>query len=121
VCFFCYDSEPRYGYVFIGFDTLENNIRCALELQRHSVERRKQNLTGRITWEWAKHQLKTPVLDPFNTNSGDFAYREYAEADFPAWRALAESGDYPRGADHEDDYLESNGRLVLWRTAERLL
>src|SRR6185369_4049867 len=37
------------------------------------------------------------------------------------WRDLAESRDYPHGAEHEDDYLASNARLVMWRVAERLV
>ena len=84
ICFFCYDSEPRYGYVFIGFDTLENNVRSAMGLQRFAVDNRERNLQGALTWQWAQYQLSTPVLQPFLTNSGDFAYREYAQVDFPA-------------------------------------
>jgi hypothetical protein len=34
---------------------------------------------------------------------------------------LAEKGDYPKKAAHEDDCLESNARLVMWRVAEPLV
>ncbi len=29
ICFFAFDSRPRYGYVLIAFDTLANNIGTA--------------------------------------------------------------------------------------------
>jgi hypothetical protein len=120
-CFFFDCDEPRYGRVSISLDTPENNIRAVKELEKYAVERRSSNLRGKITWEWAKYQLCTPLLSPFNTNSGDFEFPEYAEVEFPAWAKLAEKGDYPKGAEHEDDYLESNARLVMWRVAEQLI
>jgi hypothetical protein len=119
-CFFFDCDEPRYGHLSISLDTPENNVRAVKELERYAVESRAKNLRGKITWEWAKYQLSTPVLSPFNTNSGDFEFPEFAEVEFPAWVKLAEKGNYPKGAEHEDDYLESNARLVMWRVAERL-
>jgi hypothetical protein len=122
VCSFFFDcDEPRYGHLSISLDTPENNLRAVKELEGYAVESRAKNLRGKITWEWAKYQLSTPVLSPFNTNSGDFEFPEYAEVEFPAWVKLAEKGDYPNGAEHEDDYLESNARLVMWRVAEQLV
>ena len=120
-CFFFDCDEPRYGHLSISLDTPENNVRAVKELEAHAVESRAENLRGKITWEWAKYQLSTPVLSPFNTNSGDFEFPEYAEVEFPAWVRLAEEGNYPRRAEHEDDYLESNARLVMWRVAEQLV
>lgn len=120
-CFFFDCDDPRYGHLSISLDTPENNIRSVKELENFAVEQRAKNLRGPITWEWAKHQLRTPVLSPFNTDSGDFKFQQYAEVDFPTWVELAESGNYPKGAEHEDDYLESNARLVIWRVAEQLV
>jgi hypothetical protein len=120
-CFFFDCDEPRYGQLSISLDTPENNIRTAKELEQFAIESRRASLRGKLTWQWAKHQLSTPVLSPFNTNSGDFEFPEYAEVEFPAWVRLAEKGNYPKGAEHEDDYLESNARLVMWRVAERLV
>jgi hypothetical protein len=121
VCFFKFDSEPRYGYVLIGFDTLENNIRWAKKLEQTAVDRRRQRLTRPDSWKSAKYYLKSPRLQAFNTNSASFAFHEFARVSFPDWRELAEGGGYPIGLAHEDDYLESNVRLVLWRVAERLV
>jgi hypothetical protein len=119
-CFFDCDS-PQYGHLSISFDTAANNARVVKDLERYAIEKRAEYLRGKLTWQWAKHQLGTPVLSPFNTNGGDFEFREFAEVKFPAWVELAEKGDYPKGAAHEDDYLESNARLVMWRVVEQLV
>jgi hypothetical protein len=37
------------------------------------------------------------------------------------WNASEEQRYYPIGLAHQDDFLESNVRLVLWRVAERLV
>jgi hypothetical protein len=121
VCFFQLDSEPRYGYVLIGFDTLENNIRTVKKSEQTAIANRRRTLTRPESWKSAKYSLKTPRLAAFNTNSGNFAFPEYAQVSFPDWRKLAEEGGYPVGLAHQDDYLESNVRLVLWRVAERLV
>ena len=120
-CFFFDCDEPRYGHLSISLDTLENNIRSAKELERFAIKNRRKNLRGKLTWQWAKYQIATPVLSPFNTDSGDFAFPEFTEVSFPTWVKLAERGGYPKGDEHEDDYLESNARLVMWRVAEKLV
>lgn len=120
-CLFFDCDEPRYGHLFISLDTLENNIRSVKEQERFAIESRQENLRGKLNWQWAKYQLSTPLLSPFNTNSGDFAYPEFAEVQFPDWVKLAQKGKYPKGAAEEDDYLESNARLVMWRVTEKLV
>jgi hypothetical protein len=121
VCFFAFDTEPRYGYVLIGLDTLVNNVRSVKQCESFALGQREKMLRRADAWQHAKYFLRTPVLAAFNTNSGDFAYSQYDRVEFPEWREAAERGDYPTGPDHADDYLESNGRLVLWRVAERLV
>jgi hypothetical protein len=121
VCCFFFDCDaPRYGHLSISLDTQANNLRTAKDLERYAIESRAKWLRGTLTWQWAKHQLRSPRLSPFNTNSGDFEFQRYAEVEFPAWVQLAEEG-YPKGAEHEDDYLESNARLVMWRVAEQMV
>ena len=46
------------------------------ELERHAIESRAKYLRGKLTWPWARYQLSTPALSPFNTNSGDFEFLE---------------------------------------------
>jgi hypothetical protein len=120
-CFFFDCDEPRYGLLSISLDTPEENIRAVKEMERFAIESRRKYLRSKGAWRWAKHQVSTPVLSPFNTNSGDFEFPEYADVEFPAWVKLAAKGNYPKGVEHEDDYLESNARLVMWRVAERLV
>ena len=121
VCYFKFDSEPRYGYVLIGFDTLENNIRRAKKSEQTAIARRRTRLNRPDSWKSAKHCLRNPRLAAFNSNSANFAFPEYAQVSFPDWRELAQEGGYPVGLTHQDDYLESSVRLVLWRVAERLV
>jgi hypothetical protein len=121
ICFFAFDSEPRYGYVLICFDTLANNIRSAMRREEFAIKQRQRMLKREDAWESAKYFLNSPVLTPFNTNSGDFAFSQYAKVAFPEWRELHERGDYPESQPNQDDYLESSARLVLWRVAERLI
>jgi hypothetical protein len=120
-CFFFDCDEPRYGHLSISLDTLENNIRTVKEVEQFALESRSENLRGGIPWRRAKYQLNYPVISPFNTNSGDFEFTEYADLQFPAWVKLAAKGNYPKRVEGEDDYLESNARLVIWRVAEQLV
>ena len=120
-CFFFDCDDPQYGLVHISLDSLQNNMRSAKQLEQYAIESRDRNLKEKARWQSAKYYLMRPVLSPFNTNGGDFEFGCYRTVEFPAWRELAESNDFPRGAEHEDDYLESNARLVMWRVAERLI
>lgn len=122
VCSFFFDcDEPQYGRVWLSLDSLQHNMRQAMELEEYAVENRAENLIGEITWQWAEHQLCSPVLSPFNTESGDFEFLQFRKAAFPEWRKLAKSGDFPKGEEHDDDYLDSNVRLVVWRVVERMV
>src|SRR4051812_26225129 len=40
ICFFAFDTEPRYGYVLIAFDTLANNVRQAKAMEAFAIEQR---------------------------------------------------------------------------------
>jgi hypothetical protein len=120
-CFFFDCDDPRYGHISISLDTLQNNLESAKQLEQFAIENRETMLKEESAWRSARYQLGHPVISAFNTNSGDFEFVEFADVEFPAWEKLAEKGNYPKGADHEDDYLESNARLVMWRVAERLV
>ena len=116
-------STPSHvaGYVIIAFDTLVNNIATAQRLEEFAIGQRQMMLRQESAWQNAKYHLSSPVLSPFSTNSGGFTFPQYAEVQFPEWQRLAEQGGYAVGLPHEDDYLESNARLVLGRVAERLV
>jgi hypothetical protein len=121
LCFFAFDANPRYGEVLIALDTPENNIRSAKQLEQFAIEGRERMLSGEDGWQSAKYFLRTPVLEAFNTNMGDFAYQGYAKLKFHDWVDLAEEGGYPVGAEYQDDYVEGSARLVMWRVVKRLV
>ena len=120
-CYFAFDTDPKYGYILLCFDTRENSLRQAKEAERWAIDRRKEGLRHDWAWTWAGHQLQYPPLLPFGADSGGFKYIGYAEVDFPGWVAFAGSRNYPQGEEHHDDYLEGNMRIVMWKVAERLI
>ncbi len=121
ICFMSFDTDPIYGYVLLAFDTLENSIKSCRKREKFALETRIKNLTKDWSWTWAKFQLSSPVLNMFNTNAGDFKFQEFASIEFLEWQKLAESGKYPKGTENEDDYLESNVRILIWKVSERLI
>jgi hypothetical protein len=125
ICAMFFDSEPRYGYVVLAFDTFENSIRSAKEMENFAIKSRNRNLNDADAWCNARYQINTPVLSVFNTNSGDFVYPDYAEIEFKAWQRLVESKNYskkyPKRFDQDDDYLDGNVRILLWKVVERLI
>jgi hypothetical protein len=121
ICFFAFDSEPKYGYVMFALDTLQNNIGSAQQREPYTIKSRNNWLTDKRYWKQAKYYLCHPSVSVFNTNSGDFAYSQYAEVKFPEWESVARSGDYPKGEEHDDDYLDSNARILFWNVVQRLV
>jgi hypothetical protein len=120
-CFFFDCDEPQYGLVHVSLDSLQNNVRSVKQLEKYAIEKRDKELVATESWRWAKHLLTTPVLSPFNTDGGDFEFGCYTTVEFPAWRELAESKEFPQSAEHEDCYLASNARFVMWRVVEQLV
>lgn len=118
---FMYDSEPRYGYVYIGIDSVANNRRSAQHREQFAIQQQRKYLKKPTAWKYAKHHVNTPVLSPVEPDSGDFAFAEYAELSCPQWTALLQDADYPPPAEHEDDYLEGNVRLIFLRVIDRLV
>jgi hypothetical protein len=118
VCFFAFDSEPRYGYVIIAIDTLENSLALAQEAEELAVKQRRRVLSGPHGWRVATDAMSSPRLGVFTTNPGDFKYPRYAEVRFPGWQLAAETGS---GGAHVEGYLDGNARLVLWNASEQLV
>ncbi len=57
-CSFFFDcDDPCYGHMSISLDTLENNIRTAMELERFAIENRRKNLSDEIAWQSEEYQL----------------------------------------------------------------
>ena len=119
--FFAFDTEPRYGYVLFAFDTFENNIRSAQQMEQYLIKDRTESLTKKRHWNNAKHRLCHPPVTVFNTNIADFAFPQYADVGFPEWETIAKNGGMPKQYEHDDDYLNSNVRILLWNTGQRLI
>lgn len=120
-CHFAFDSEPCYGYVFLCFDTTANSLVSSKASESRLVERRLQMLAEEDSWRNANYFLNTPELVPFGDNTGDFEFASYREIKFPEWQVYAEDPDYPSKQENEDDYLEGNFRILVWRVVERLV
>lgn len=117
-CFFIDSDDVEYGEVHISIDSVSNNLKMTNESLKSAKKSRRANLKGKLTWQWAKYQLST--VDPYNTDSGDFDYGEFAEVSLPEWRKLAKKKELPESDDEDESYLEGNARLAMWRTLERL-
>ncbi len=120
-CFFFDADDPQYGNVSIGIDTTDNNINSVRQLEGFAVDSRNDALVEDDAWKNARFSLRSPRLDLLNADSGDFAFPQYTDVEFPEWEHLAEAGGYPTGDEDDDDYLEANVRLVCWRVAQRLV
>lgn len=121
VCYFSFDSEPAYGYVLICFDTTDNSLRQARENEQQAVQRRKETLNDEWAWKWAKYQLSSPQILPFNNNAGDFMFQGFRKLEFPEWQAFRGSKDYPQCKEGEGDYLEGRVTICFWNVIERLI
>jgi hypothetical protein len=120
-CHFAFDSEPCYGYVLLCFDTTSNSLKSAKDREKYAVERRQRMLADQDSWKNAEYFLNTPVLVPFGDNTGDFEFQLFRELKFPEWQEYAESADYPQQKENENDYLEGNFRILVWRVVEELV
>lgn len=120
--FFAYDTDPKEGYFFLGFDTYEHSLKMAQENEQRAIEHRNQMLLHGWSWRTASLAFKTPGLTYYNPDVSSFAYPTYARIDFAELVELSESESYPQpNHDFEDDYIEGNTRIVLWKVIERLI
>ncbi len=79
VCYFAFDSEPRYGYVITCFNTSYANLRHVREWHEKQVAYRKKLLAQPVWRDHAYYQMKANSVSPFCNNTGDFAYQDFAE------------------------------------------
>jgi hypothetical protein len=120
--FFAYYAEPIQGYFQFHFDTPQNAIRGAIRHEQDVVKRREKMLQREGMWLSAHYYIDIPRLVAYNYDVGYFRYQEMLEVRFDEWLTFADSNDYPEPKHpDDDDYLEGNTRLVLWRVTERLI
>lgn len=119
-CFFAYAIDTMVGQFQLCFDTLHNSLYWAKENERLAIERRAKYLNHDLAWRGASATVRGPVTS-YNPYTQDFAYAAYSEFSFPDWEDFTWSEDYPRLGQGDDDYLEGNAHIVVWKVTERLI
>lgn len=90
--------------------------------EQRAIERRNRMLNYEWYWRHARSMLQIPRLTDYSPDIGYFTYPMYAQIDFQELTELSESNAYPpRNNDVEDDYINGNVRIVLWRVVEQLI
>ena len=119
---FAFDADPLYGYVLCAFDTPENSLQTAKRSEIFALKRRERDLNTEEGWKFASVTLKLTSVSPFCDSTGDFAFQHFVDVKFPEWREFweADSSADPQESNC-DDYLGGNVRVLLWKTAERLI
>lgn len=120
--FFAYDIDQNAGYFLPSFDTPENALKQAQQNEQRAIERREKLLLQPWSWRTASITCKFPQITDYSPDIGYFAYHIYAEIDFPELAAFKESDMYPQPENEvDDDYIEGNIHIVLWKVIERLM
>jgi hypothetical protein len=120
--FFAYETDPIEGYFMLGFDTYENALRMAQENEQRAIKQRNQMLTQEWSWRHARSMLQSPRLTDYSPDVSYFTYPTYVQLDFQELCDLFESENYPQPANSvEDDYIDGNVQIVLWKVMERLI
>lgn len=107
--------------MLLCFDTTSNSLKSAKARETYAVEGRLKKLADEDSWKNAEYFLNTPMLVPFGDNTGDFEFQSFREINVPEWQEYADSPDYPQQQENEDDYLEGNFRILVWRVVEKLV
>ena len=120
VSYFCYDSEPCYGYILTCFNTTNESLKYVHDTQKENIKYCDELLSKDAWRNNAYYQVKVNSVTPYCNNAGDFKYQGYTNIGFPEWEKFANSDEYPENPDHEDDYLESRAALIFWKVLQRL-
>lgn len=122
VCAIYFDSEPRYGYVIIAFDTPENNLKNVRETEDFRVSSMKSHFEENDVWDGSTHGVLHPILDTMEQNPGDFTYYQYAQVDFQDWENAAdEVEDDEEKFDAFVNQLNDNFRILACKVIHELV
>jgi hypothetical protein len=119
--FFAYDVNPIYGEFLVSFETAAHSLEQAQENEQEVIKRRNQMLALPEAWQHAKYFSTHPVVTEYSPDVGLFAHPIYASIQVSELDELSASGVYPKGTPTNDDYIEGNARIVLWKVIERLI
>jgi hypothetical protein len=118
---FTYYSEPYCGCFTLFIDTLAHSLQVARYHEQNAIRRRKQMLNHEQMWTSAKYFSTQPPVRYHTPSVGSFATPFFASVQFEGWQEFADSDDYPKAEAWQDDYLEGNTRIVIWKVLERLI
>ena len=121
VCYFAYDSEPRYGYVLTTFNTSSASLEHAKKQHDYHTRYRRQLLEKPVWFDHAYYQASMHSVLPFCNNTGDFAYQSYRKIEFPEWQEFADSPGYEEADDPHKDYLLNRAARLFCRATDRLV
>jgi hypothetical protein len=119
--FFAYDANPIYGEFIICFETAENSLQQAQENEQEAIKSRNQMLSRPEAWRGAAYLSTNPPVKAYTPDVGLFAHPMYDQIRVRELDELSASDAYPKGLPQEDDYIEGNARIVLWKVIERLI
>jgi hypothetical protein len=119
--FFAYDTNPIYGEFFVSFETAKHSLQQAQENEQQAMKRRTQMLSHPWSWRGARHFSAYPAVMEYTPSVGLFAHHMYELIQVSELDELSRSGAYPKGHETDDDYIEGNARIVLWKVIERLI
>ncbi len=119
--FFAYEANPIYGDFHMSFETYEHSLLEAQKNEQRAIARRTQMLSHERSWRSAKYFSTDPLVTDYSPSVGRFAHLMYAGFKVRELNDLSVSGQYPQGQKHQDDYIEGNVRIVLWKVIERLI
>ncbi|MCG8651481.1 MAG: hypothetical protein MI861_16690 [Pirellulales bacterium] len=116
-----YLAPLEYGRLSVYFNTSEHEQTQMKKLQAKLLRNREKWLGQPDSWKSTRYRLNVPVIDTRDSDPGGFKYTEYLSVDLPGIKKLVATGEFPQGADHDDDYVESNAILSIWQATERLV
>lgn len=126
VCYFCLDSDPKYGYIHLGIQTTKSSRQSCIETRERRIPYRRKLFEDHFElWiENANYQIRANSPIVLQNNAGDFFFSPFAEMTIDQWIALYQSKEYTelsktRGV--SEDYLESRVAYVFWKTYELLI
>ncbi len=119
--FFAYDVHPYAGDFLLSFESIEHSLKQAQEQEQWAIARRSEMLSREWSWRAAKYFSTAELVTDYNAEVEYFAYHLYADLHVEELNQLSASEEYPQGGETENNYIEGNIRIVLWKVIERLI
>jgi hypothetical protein len=118
--FFAYYVYLSTGTIDVCIDTPENALHEAMREELFTLGRRQKLLKFPTSWQLASFYTEIPAIIDYAPNANLFQYASQAKVTFEGWTALRQSEAYPKTEKPQDDYLEGNIRIVIWKVCEQL-